>query len=151
MISLKKVTSLSLIVCLLLCALTGCVTSEPGVTTTAPAIDVVDYATAVKLEMGSATLKQEATVKTFVDGDTVHFHVPESVMPGGVLKARFLAVNTPESTGKIEEYGKAASKFTREKLELPDVFPDNTDGMLTLVPGQYDTDGFFICRMRRNG
>ena len=117
MISLKKATSLSLIVCLLLCALTGCVTPEPGVTTTAPSVEAVDYAGTVKLNMNSFTLKQEATVKTFVDGDTVHFHVPESVMPGGVLKARFLAVNTPESTGKIEEYGKAASKFTREKLE----------------------------------
>ena len=117
MISLKKVISLSLILGLLLCALTGCVTSNPEVTTTAPAVEAVDYAAAVKLNMNSFTLKQEATVKTFVDGDTVHFYVPESVMPGGVFKARFLAVNTPESTGKIEEYGKAASRFTREKLE----------------------------------
>jgi DNA/RNA endonuclease YhcR with UshA esterase domain len=37
-------------------------------------------------------------------------------MPGGVLKARYLAVNTPESTGKIEEFGKKASSFTKEKL-----------------------------------
>ena len=34
-----------------------------------------------------------------------------------MLKARYLAINTPESTGKIEEWGKAASKFTRSKLE----------------------------------
>ena len=27
--------------------------------------------------------------------------------------------------------------------------PKNMDGMLTLVPGEYDTDGFFICRLRR--
>ena len=33
-----------------------------------------------------------------------------------MLKARYLAINTPESTGKIEEYGKKASNFTREKL-----------------------------------
>ena len=117
MISLNKALSLSLAFCLLLCCLTGCVTPDSGVTTTAPSIDVVDYAAAVKLDMNSSTLKQEVTVKTFVDGDTVHFNVPQEVMPGGVLKARFLAVNTPESTGKIEEYGKAASKFTREKLE----------------------------------
>jgi hypothetical protein len=37
-------------------------------------------------------------------------------MPGGVLKGRYLAINTPESTGKIEEYGKKASNFTKEKL-----------------------------------
>ena len=32
------------------------------------------------------------------------------------MKARYLAVNTPESTGKIEEWGKKASAFTKEKL-----------------------------------
>lgn len=78
--------------------------------------EVVDYAGSIGLDMATATAKQEVTVKTFVDGDTVHFHVPTGVMSSGVLKARFLAVNTPESTGKIEEWGKKASKFTREKL-----------------------------------
>ncbi len=76
----------------------------------------IDHAASVKLDMNSETLKQEVTVKTFVDGDTTHFNVPESVMPGGVFKARYLAINTPESTGKIEEWGKKASSFTREKL-----------------------------------
>lgn len=75
-----------------------------------------DFASRTALNMNSETAKQSVTVKTFVDGDTVHFHVPESIVESGVLKARFLAVNTPESTGKIEEYGKAASAFTREKL-----------------------------------
>ena len=77
----------------------------------------VDYASSVTLDMSSATVKHEVTVKTFVDGDTTHFYVPDYVTPGGVLKARYLAVNTPESTGKIEEWGKAAATFTREKLE----------------------------------
>ena len=84
--------------------------------TTAGLTEIVDYATAVKLNMASDTVKQEVTVKTFIDGDTVHFHVPSSVNDTGVLKARFLAINTPDSTGKIEEYGKKASQFTREKL-----------------------------------
>ena len=78
---------------------------------------IVDFAGEVKLDLGSETLKQAVSVKTFVDGDTTHFIVPESVHPSGVLKARFLACNTPESTGKIEEWGKKASSFTREKLE----------------------------------
>ena len=78
--------------------------------------EYTDYAGLVTLDMTSSTAKQLVTVKTFVDGDTTHFFVPESVMPSGVLKARYLAVNTPESTGKIEEYGKKASAFTREKL-----------------------------------
>ena len=77
----------------------------------------VDYAASVTLDMSSSTLKQEVTVKNFVDGDTTHFFVPNSVVDVGVLKARYLAVNTPESTGKIEPWGKKASSFTKSKLE----------------------------------
>lgn len=79
--------------------------------------DLVDYVSELKLEMTSSTKKQEATVKAFVDGDTTHFYVPTSVNSSGVLKARYLAVNTPESTGRIEEYGKAAANFTKSKLK----------------------------------
>lgn len=99
-----------LLVCTL--ALTAC----KGEKDSPDAGEAVDYAASVRLDMNSETLKQEVTVKTFVDGDTTHFNVPESVMPGGVFKARYLAINTPESTGKIEEWGKKASNFTREKL-----------------------------------
>ena len=76
----------------------------------------VDYVSQLKLDMDSETLKQEVTVKMHIDGDTTHFNAPTSVAPDGVIKARYLAVNTPESTGKIEEWGKAASSFTKEKL-----------------------------------
>ena len=76
-----------------------------------------DYAGEIVLNLNSETVKEEVTVKTFIDGDTVHFNVSPKVNPSGVLKGRFLAINTPESTGKIEEYGKAASAFTRQKLE----------------------------------
>lgn len=78
--------------------------------------EVVDYAASIVLDMSSETVKQEVTVKTFVDGDTTHFNVPTDVKEDGVLKARYLAINTPESTGKIEEWGKKASNFTKEKL-----------------------------------
>lgn len=89
-------------------------TAETIVTTEAPAVR--DFAAELELDLSSPTAKQAVTVKSFVDGDTVHFHVPEAVMEGGVFKARFLAVNTPESTGKIEEYGKKAAAFTKETL-----------------------------------
>ena len=114
--AIKRI-ALLLCICLLLSSLAACGDPQATSGTTKPAVEEVDYAAQLKLDMKSSTLKQEVTVKTFVDGDTVHFNVPVSVMADGVLKARFLAVNTPESTGKIEEYGKAASKFTREKLE----------------------------------
>lgn len=76
----------------------------------------VDYVSELKLDMSSNTVKTEVTVRNYVDGDTTHFYVPESLIDTGVLKARYLAINTPESTGKIEAYGKKASNFTKEKL-----------------------------------
>lgn len=79
--------------------------------------EITDYASSVALDTASSTKKTEVTVKAYVDGDTTHFNVPDSVIDGGVLKARYLAVNTPESTGKIEEWGKTASSFTKEKLK----------------------------------
>ncbi|MBQ7358844.1 MAG: thermonuclease family protein [Lachnospiraceae bacterium] len=113
-------------------------------------IEIVDHAGSVKLNMNSSTIKQEVTVKTFVDGDTTHFNVPESIMPDGIFKARYLAINTPESTGKIEEYGKAASNFTKEKLsaatsiiiesETDSWDPDSTGGRY-LVWVWYKTEG----------
>ena len=127
--TISRVLSLLTLVCLLASLFTGCGETAPATEPTeAPTqgveatvgstepLEIIDYATAVKLDMGSPTAKQEVTVKTLVDGDTTHFYVPSSVMPGGVLKARYLAINTPESTGKIEEWGKKASNFTREKL-----------------------------------
>ena len=94
----------------------GSETAAPQPSETEPAFTYTDFVDQLKLDERSSTLKQTVTVKTYVDGDTTHFHVPESVAEGGVLKARYLAVNTPESTGKVEEWGKTASKFTREKL-----------------------------------
>lgn len=109
--------SVFLILCLILGSLAGCQPSNPDDSTgSSTPLQTVDYAGDLKLDMSTSTLKQEVTVKTYVDGDTVHFNFPGSVIPGGVLKARFLAINTPESTGKIEEYGKAASNFTKQTL-----------------------------------
>lgn len=80
--------------------------------------DPVDYVSQLKLDLNSInTAKTEATVKIYIDGDTTHFNVPETVVQGGVLKARYLAINTPESTGKVEPYGKVASDFTKSKLK----------------------------------
>lgn len=93
----------------------------------------VDYVEQLKLDFTSNTKKQEVTIRLHVDGDTTHFDtVANSTLPGcnnaadfladdaptkGYAKARYLAINTPESTGQIEEWGKAASNFTKSKLE----------------------------------
>lgn len=89
--------------------------SSSGGTVDVP-VEEIDYVSRLTLDMNSETLKQEVTVKIYIDGDTTHFNVPNSVVEGGVLKARYLAINTPESTGKVEAFGKTASNFTKEKL-----------------------------------
>ena len=112
-----KLTALLLAVVLMAGMFAGCQgTDNP--TTTAPKQEqeVVDYVDKTKLDMTSNTWKMEVTVKSFIDGDTTHFNVPTEISDDGILKARYLCVNTPESTGKIEAWGKKASTFTKEKL-----------------------------------
>ena len=103
------------VVMILSCALVACGEKLGGADEETP---FVDYVSQLKLDMNSETNKMVVTVKTYVDGDTTHFNDPNNeISDTGTIKARYIAINTPESTGRIEEYGKKASRFTREKLE----------------------------------
>lgn len=110
-----KILSILMIVSLMLVCVVACNDTDNTGDDNTPVH--VDYVSSLKLDMTSTTAKQAVTVKNYVDGDTVHFNVPTSVMETGVLKGRFLAVNTPESTGKIENYGHSASRFTKNALK----------------------------------
>ena len=72
------------------------------------------------------------------------------VKPGGTLLYSTCTLVKNENEGVVLEFLDRHPEFSAEPLPLPDVFPKNTSGMLTLIPGEYDTDGFFICRMRRS-
>ena len=128
----KRFISLLLLVCLAVGCLSGCQQTPQEAQSTPPAEELppfVDYVEQLKLDMNSSTAKLEVSVKLFIDGDTTHFHVPSTISPDGILKARYIAVNTPESTGQIEEWGKKASNFTREKLANAEsiIIESNTD------------------------
>ena len=71
------------------------------------------------------------------------------VRPGGVLLYSTCTVLKRENEEVVGSFLASHPDFRLEALELPDIFPKNETGMLTLIPGQYDTDGFFICRLRR--
>ena len=71
------------------------------------------------------------------------------VKPGGTLLYSTCTLVWEENEGNVKRFLKENEDFYLEKLALPAVFPENTTGMLRLVPGEYDTDGFFIARLRR--
>ena len=71
------------------------------------------------------------------------------VKPGGILLYSTCTLVYQENEGVVKAFLKKHPEFSTEPLKLPDVFPKNASGMLALIPGEYDTDGFFICRMRR--
>lgn len=105
-------------------------TKDPAEEGTTGEPEFVDYASQVKFDKNSGKVWAEVKVHEekngdrttygFVDGDTTHFDVPASVasvIGDSVLKARYLGINTPESTGVIEPWGKKASNYTKDALK----------------------------------
>ena len=76
-------------------------------------------------------------------------NVSRYVKPGGLLLYSTCTLVREENEGMVEAFLRTHPDFTTEPLPLPLPFPKNESGMLALVPGEYDTDGFFICRLRR--
>jgi len=74
----------------------------------------------------------EVTLGLCVDGDTV------TVRSGSTnITIRFLGINTPESTGKVEPWGKPASTFTKEKLTSANSIVLEAEGERTDNNGRY--------------
>lgn len=116
--SIRVLTLVLALVMLLVSAVACGPDSEDPADGDNPQIEHVDYVSDTKLDMSSTSRKIEATVKSYIDGDTTHFYVDESAdFPEGVVKARYLAIDTPESTGRLEEWGKTAAAFTKETLK----------------------------------
>lgn len=55
----------------------------------------------------------EATVVAYTDGDTTRFLLSN----GEQIVVRYYSVDTKESTGDVEKWGKAASNFTKDQLK----------------------------------
>jgi len=76
-------------------------------------------------------------------------NVARYVKPGGRLLYSTCTLVQAENEDVVEAFLQTHPDFITEPLPLPAPFPRNESGMLALVPGEYDTDGFFICRLRR--
>ena len=73
----------------------------------------VDGVEKMLTESDYPTGSQSKVFTDYVDGDTTSFTTYNGFYN---VKVRYLAVDTPESTSEIEEWGKSASKFNKSKL-----------------------------------
>jgi len=72
----------------------------------------------------------------------------KAVIRGGVLLYSTCTVLPEENERVIESFLKEAPKFSLEGFTIP-IAGDCPKGMVTLWPHIHDTDGFFICKMRK--
>lgn len=70
------------------------------------------------------------------------------VRPGGTLVYSTCTVLPEENQQVTDAFLSEHPEFSREKFSLPEL-EGETDGQVTLWPQRHDTDGFYICRMKR--
>ena len=70
------------------------------------------------------------------------------VRPGGMLLYATCTVLPEENEAVTEEFLSRRHEFQKEPFSLPGRKEEN-DGSLHLWPQRHDTDGFYICKMRK--
>lgn len=155
---IKKLLTVSLTSLLLICGVVGCGndSSSSSQATSSETSDglkktpyaekevgeFIDYASQLKFDENSGRKYMElqaSQIKSLIDGDTSHFTISSdkksefpsssSTYEDGVLKVRYLGIDTPESTGQIQEWGKTASLFNKERLSnCESVIVESNDG-----------------------
>ena len=70
------------------------------------------------------------------------------VRPGGTLVYSTCTILPEENEQVADAFLAEHPEFSRESFTLPEPV-GKTDGQLTLWPQRHDTDGFYICRMKR--
>lgn len=72
------------------------------------------------------------------------------VRPGGVLVYSTCTILPRENEQVVARFLEERKDYSLELVPVPAGLAAENSGMLTLYPHLHDTDGFFICRMRRN-
>lgn len=72
------------------------------------------------------------------------------VKPGGVLLYSTCTILRRENEEVVEKFLASSPQFHVEPFALPAQLGGVCDGMMTLYPSIHDTDGFFICKLRRD-
>ena len=76
-------------------------------------------------------------------------NVSAYVRPGGVLLYSTCTVLRRENEAVAQAFLQAHPEFSAETLPIPDGLRVDDPRFVTLLPGQHDCDGFFICKMRK--
>ena len=76
-------------------------------------------------------------------------NVSAYVKPGGVLLYSTCTVLRRENEDVAQAFLQAHPEFCAEVIPLPDGLRVQDARFVTLLPGQHDCDGFFICKMRK--
>ncbi len=105
----------------ILIGLASCGSSDNSQTPTKGDANWVDYAKngSVKLNLDYSGHDfftdglEKVSLYSKIDGDTAHF----TSSSGKIIKSRFFGIDTPESTGKVQPYGKKASHYTGDILD----------------------------------
>lgn len=112
---MKKILLIVLTLSLMV-IIAACGDTEPEEVTYELNTDLTDALTLDESEYIGKTLNDDGievvTLERCVDGDTTHFRT----QAGAFFSVRYLGIDTPESTGAIEPWGKAASDFVCERL-----------------------------------
>lgn len=72
------------------------------------------------------------------------------VAPGGCLLYSTCTILARENSGPVERFLSRHPEFTKEAFCLPEPIGAVSEGTITLYPHIHGTDGFFICKLRKN-
>ena len=73
------------------------------------------------------------------------------VKPGGVLLYSTCTILPRENDAVTDAFLAEHTHFRREGFSLPGPAGAVASGQITLWPQRHGTDGFYICRMRKDG